>query len=362
MLLKDREMDLVKKSIQILKDGQTADGSFIACENFGNYRYSWFRDGSYIASALLEYGYTREAYKFIEWGAMVVNRYQEKMESCILTFQHGGNIAEEDFFHTRFTLDGYEVPGHWGFNQFDGLGTWLWFTCKVYMRDSQLIPSSDVINALNKTAEYISIVWPAGCSDCWEENEGRQHTYTLASIVAGLREYCNWSENIEYKKRADSVLKYLKQNCLTSIGYIKSVGLNVSDANLIGLCEPYNIVAWDDSDFQKTLLRIENELMSPGLHRFLADTYYGGGEWVLLTAWIGLLYAKHGRIDDARKLKTWIESVATPEGFLAEQVPQHLFAPEKYAQWEKDAGEIATPLLWSHAMYLLLVKEIDTRN
>ena len=28
----------------------------------------------------------------------------------------------------------------------------------------------------------------------------------------------------------------------------------------------------------------------------------------------------------------------------------------------KDAGKIATPLLWSHAMYLLLVKEIDTRN
>lgn len=355
-------MDLVQKSIQILKDGQTADGSFIACESFGNYRYSWFRDGSYIAYALLEYGYTREAYKFIEWGAMVVNRYQEKMESCILTFQQGGNIAEEDFFHTRFTLDGYEVPGHWGFNQFDGLGTWLWFTCKVYMQDPQLIPSSDVINALNKTAEYISIVWPAGCSDCWEENEGCQHTYTLASIVAGLREYCSWSGNMDYKERADSVLKYLKQNCLTSIGYIKSVGLDVSDANLIGLCEPYDIVAWDDPDFQKTLLRIESELMTPGLHRFLADTYYGGGEWVLLTAWIGWMYAKHGRIDDARKLRTWIESVASSEGFLAEQVPQHLFAPEKYAQWEKDAGKIATPLLWSHAMYLLLVKEIDTRK
>lgn len=355
-------MDLVQKSIQILKNGQTADGSFIACENFRNYRYSWFRDGTFIASALLEYGYKLEAYKFIEWGATVVNRYQGKMESCIRTFQQGGTIAEEDFFHTRFTLDGYEVPGHWGFNQFDGLGTWLWFTCRVYMGDLQVNPSSDVINALNKTAEYLSIVWPAGCSDCWEEKEGGQHTYTLASIVAGLREYCIWSGKKDISQRTDTVMEYLEKHCLTSNGYIKSVGMDASDANLIGLCEPYNLVSWEDSDFQKTLLRIEKELMTPGLHRFVADTYYGGGEWVLLTAWIGWLYAKHGRMDEAKKLRKWVESIASPDGFLAEQVPQHLFAPDKYVQWEKDAGKIATPLLWSHAMYLLLVKEIDKRN
>ncbi len=352
-------MDLVQKSIQILRNGQTPDGSFIACNNFENYRYSWFRDGSYIALALFEYSYSREAVNFIEWGAMVVNRYQEKMESCIRAFQKGESIAEADFFHTRFTYDGYEVPGHWGFNQFDGLGTWLWFACKLFMENPQITPSSNIVSALEKTAEYISVIWPAGCSDCWEENEGGQHTYTLASIAAGLREYANWSGNHKFIERMEAVWAFLEQNCLTSIGYIKSVGLDVSDANLIGLCEPYNLAVWDDPAFQKTLSRIENELMTPGLHRFLADTYYGGGEWVLLTAWIGWLYAKHGRLDDARKMRTWIESVASSEGFLAEQVPQHLFAPDKYAQWEKDAGKIATPLLWSHAMYLLLVKEID---
>lgn len=354
-------MDLIQKSIQFLKDGQTFDGSFIACENFGNYRYAWFRDGTYNASALLEYGYNQEAFKFIEWAAMVVNRYQEKMEYCIRAFQQGISIAEEYFFHTRFTLDGYEVPGHWGFNQFDGLGTWLWFVCKVFIQNPQINPPVDVINALNKAAEYISIVWPAGCSDCWEENEGGQHTYTLASIVAGLKQYCNWSGNKIYKERTDSIWTYLKQNCLTSNGYIKSAGLDASDANLIGLCEPFNLVSWNDPDFQKTLLRIEKELMTPGVHRFKTDTYYGGGEWVLLTAWIGCLYAKYGRMDDAIYLRKWIESVASPSGFLAEQIPQHLFEPDKYAQWEKTTGEIATPLLWSHAMYLLLVKEIDTR-
>ncbi len=355
-------MDLVQKSIQILKDGQTLDGSFIACANFANYRYSWFRDGSYIALALLEYGCTREAVNFIEWGAMVVNRYQEKMEACIRAFQRGEEIAEEDFFHTRFTHDGYEVPGHWGFSQFDGLGTWLWFSCKLFMENPQITPSPDIISALEKTAEYISVIWPAGCSDCWEENEGGQHTYTLASIAAGLRAYGNWSLSHKYNEHMDAVLVFLRKNCLTSSGYIKGVGLNAADANLIGLCEPYRLATWEDPDFQKTLLRIERDLMTPGLHRFLADTYYGGGEWVLLTAWIGWLYAKHGRIGDAKKLRTWIESQASPEGFLAEQVPFHLFAPDRYSSWVKDAGEIASPLLWSHAMYLLLVKELDTRK
>ena len=355
-------MDLVQKSIQILKDGQTSDGSFIACKNFENYRYSWFRDGSYIALALLEYGCSREAVNFIEWCAMTVNRYQEKMASCIRAFQQGERIAEEDFFHTRFTHDGYEVPGHWGFSQFDGLGTWLWFACKLFMKNPQIIPSPDIISALKKTAEYISVIWPAGCSDCWEENEGGQHTYTLASIAAGLKEFGNWSGNHKYNEQMDAVLVFLKQNCMNTNGYIKSVGLNAADANLIGLCEPYNLAVWDDPDFRKTLFRIEHELMTPGLHRFLADTYYGGGEWVLLTAWIGWLYAKHGRTEDAKKLRGWIESVASPEGFLAEQVPLHLFAPDKYSQWEKDTGKIASPLLWSHAMYLLLVKELDKRK
>ncbi len=54
----------------------------------------------------------------------------------------------------------------------------------------------------------------------------------------------------------------------------------------------------------------------------------------------------------------WIENKADPEGNLPEQVSDHLLTPEHYEPWLNKWGPVASPLLWSHAMYILLVKAI----
>ena len=38
---------------------------------------------------------------------------------------------------------------------------------------------------------------------------------------------------------------------------------------------------------------------------------------------------------------------------LPEQVPDNLNAPENYEPWRQQWGDIATPLLWSHAMFII---------
>jgi GH15 family glucan-1,4-alpha-glucosidase len=99
-----------------------------------------------------------------------------------------------------------------------------------------------------------------------------------------------------------------------------------------------------------------------GAHRYAADTYYGGGEWILLTAWLGWHYAERGERERAEALLGWVESQAGTDGTLPEQVPVHLNDPVFYAPWRKQWGEIADPLLWSHAKYIILRHALGWRG
>jgi GH15 family glucan-1,4-alpha-glucosidase len=147
------------------------------------------------------------------------------------------------------------------------------------------------------------------CHDWWEEREG-VHPATLACIAAGLGDDLDLSS-------ADERL----------------------DASLLVL--PF--LGFGHVDIE--------ELVSPGggVHRHLEDTYYGGGEWLLLTALLGLA-------DPARAAEclAWIEAHERPEG-LPEQSQDHLLHPERYEPWVEKWGPPPSPLLWSHAMYLTLV-------
>jgi len=50
----------------------------------------------------------------------------------------------------------------------------------------------------------------------------------------------------------------------------------------------------------RSFAKIEADLrQGGGVHRYATDTYYGGGEWVLLTAWLGWYYTKIGANEKA---------------------------------------------------------------
>lgn len=134
------------------------------------------------------------------------------------------------------------------------------------------------------------------------------------------------------------------------------------DASLIGVATPYRLLLPYDPIIQATVARIETDLHCPGggVHRYLADTYYGGGEWVLLTAWLGWYYAEIGEREKAQAALQWVEAQADAYGYLPEQVSMHLLSPERYAEWEARWGPPANPLLWSNAMYLILRYALET--
>ena len=104
-----------------------------------------------------------------------------------------------------------------------------------------------------------------------------------------------------------------------------------------------------------TIAEIESTLRSgSGVRRYSADTYYGGGEWILLTAWLGWYYTEVGEWEKAAQILNWVETQAGPGGNLPEQVKSIQADEGYYRHWNERWGEIANPLLWSHAKYIIL--------
>ncbi len=142
-------------------------------------------------------------------------------------------------------------------------------------------------------------------------------------------------------------------------------GSQAVDASLLWIAAPFELVTPAERRFAATLARIEAELVSAdgGVHRYAADTYYGGGAWLLLTASIGRVYVRRnqpGDLDRALRCLRWIEAQAAPDGGLPEQVAARALHPEFIDQWRNTWGESACPLLWSHATYLALRAELGT--
>lgn len=351
---------LYQNSLHLMMKYQSPEGAFIACPNFKTYQYAWFRDGSFCAYALTRAGYAQNAFLFHQWASQTILRYETKIQNSIKAAKNGTPPSTDLCFHSRFTLAGYEVLGNWGNHQLDGLGTWLWALNEIKLSDpSQELPKQWQ-QAADLVKDYLIAMWSFPCSDSWEENETRLHTYTLAAVFAGLESYSALFSDLETKTEAEEIRSFILENCVHEGCFVKSIGLPDVDANLVGLVYPYHLIEWSDPIFQKTLEKIHKDLTTPiGLHRYRKDTYYGGGEWVLLTDWLGWAYSQAADYGKAQVILEWTDAQASPRGELAEQTTHALFDRASFSYWLNKWGPIASPLLWSHAMYVLLVQSID---
>ena len=54
----------------------------------------------------------------------------------------------------------------------------------------------------------------------------------------------------------------------------------------------------------------------------------------------------------------WVAKHANGEGEMPEQVDDHLLSPGDVDEWVQRWGDVASPLLWAHGMYLILAHEL----
>ncbi len=361
----DREqlLGLARHSVKRIRASQDTGGAYLASPNFPVYRFSWLRDGAFIADAMSRAGKVASAEAFFGWCADVVVARRDRIASLLARRARDEPIETAEFLHTRYTVDGRESGEDWTDFQLDGYGAWLWALGLHRRRHGldvgRLMPGAEL------SARYVEAFWDHPSYDWWEEHPDHRHTSTLAALYAGLDAASEWPE-LESDRRQSfaQTAAIIRETVLAEarrIGHLPKWlgGLRV-DASLTAAGIPFGLVRADHPLMLATIAMIEAGLVhGGGVHRYADDTYYGGGEWLLLAAFLGWHYARIGRTADARRQLAWVASHATPDGDLPEQTSECLLTPAARQAWIDRWGPVATPLLWSHAMFLTLALELE---
>ncbi|THF85546.1 glycoside hydrolase family 15 protein [Deinococcus sp. KSM4-11] len=338
-----------------LLEHQAPSGAFPACPTFSQYPYSWLRDSTFIAYALDRAGEHAASGRYYRWAAQTIAERSEQVSALVALRQRGEAIPEHAFLPCRFALNGEALDDGWPNFQLDGYGQWLWGLGE-HLRAQGLRAMPEVFRpGVEVTLAYLKAFWREPCYDCWEEFPYRWHTSTLASLAAGLRAMQPFMRGLE-PVTAD-VLAFIRDHLVQGGQLVKFAGYPDVDASLLWVAVPFGVLAVDDPVYTRTVQAIEQTLLRGGVHRYARDTYYGGGSWVLLTAWLGWVYARQGRPEEAHALLGWIRDQNRGRG-LPEQTTDGVLNPVYVDYWRGQWGESARPLLWSHAMHLILEAEV----
>jgi GH15 family glucan-1,4-alpha-glucosidase len=352
---------LVARSLELIEEHQADTGAYVACPTFATYNYSWFRDGAFIADAMSRYGRVRSADAFHGWAASVVDVRRERIVELVARGRAGEPVGPGEHLHTRYTLDGREGDGFWENFQLDGYGTWLWALRQHHDRHGADPVGPDVVGL---TVDYLATFWHEPSYDWWEEHLEHRHTSTLASIWAGLDACADWAWlDAAVRRTAEQAARRIRAVIETGAvvdgSLTKWLGSDAVDGSLIACLTPFDLFPPDHPVACATVARVEAELAPAGVYRYLDDVYYGGGQWVLLAAFLGWHHARTGDREQAERRLAWICDQADEHNELPEQVAHDLLHPEHLEAWEDKWGPSARPLLWSHAMFLDLVHALD---
>jgi GH15 family glucan-1,4-alpha-glucosidase len=359
-------LSLVAHSLDVIKSLQSPTGAYPASPTFSAYRgYSWLRDGAFIAEGVSRHGDAAGADAFHAWCARVVGDRAGQVDALVSRAARGEAVPVSEMLPTRFTLDGMEGADEWWDFQLDGYGTWLWALRAHSARHGKVPPEAE--KGVRAAARYLSAFWHLPCYDWWEEHVEQRHVATLGAIHAGLRAAAGLgvlsaAEQALATEAAEGVAALVEREGVVSGRLRKWLGGDAVDASLLACVEPFGLYPADHPVGSATVAEVERQLARDGgVHRYLADTFYGGGRWVLLAGFLGWNHARAGRRAEARRYLEWMAAQATPAGDLPEQVSDLLLAPDRRQEWLDRWGPVATPLLWSHGMYLILADELGVR-
>jgi GH15 family glucan-1,4-alpha-glucosidase len=351
-------VDLEKKSIEVILENQKENGAIIASPNFPTYNYCWLRDGSFISWAMLRRGYAGACRSFLLWVGNVIASQEDRIRA--MSTRRSAATEQQRWLPARYAADGSVVADEWPNHQIDGYGAWLWCLDEYRRASGDEDLCRRLAPGIELTVDYLARTWQLPCYDCWEENGTQVHSSTLACVYGGLAAL----KDLPAGPRAGAVAEQVRSFLLASTvdgRFRKHGGTDSVDASLLWLSLPFRVVEPDHPVMEETVRHIERRLLlRGGVNRYPEDTYYGGGRWLILTSWLGWYYARRGRTGEARDLLRWVADQADAEGNLPEQVSTDVIDPSMVEPWVRRWGPVARPLVWSHAMYLVLKSELAT--
>src|SRR5207249_7975804 len=160
------QVDLLAKSLRLLRDTQHPSGAFPAAPSYPTYRFCWFRDASYVAHALDRFDERDAAARFHEWAERIVLARAERIE-CTIADPRAASQGEVAL-RARYPLDGEHGDDDWPNFQLDGIATWLWMRLDHARRRGRPL-AGGAARAAELVARYLAAVWDQPNFDAWEE-------------------------------------------------------------------------------------------------------------------------------------------------------------------------------------------------
>jgi GH15 family glucan-1,4-alpha-glucosidase len=364
-LATDREAlhAILREGRALILEQQHTAGAYPASPTFSAYRgFSWFRDGAFIADAMSAVGERESAERFFDWCAATLAGQADRISAILNDAAAGIETPAERMLPTRFRLDGTPGDDDWWDFQLDGYGTWLWALHEHTTRHG-----ADPLRwraAVELTVKYLLASWRRPCFDWWEEHDAEIHVSTLGCVAAGLRSAARLGVlDVALSQRCNEAARAIVEKIATE-GTVngrlrKWLGSDAVDASLLALIAPLGIIEPGGEVAANTVRAVEDELtVDGGVHRYRDDVYFGGGQWPLLSCFLGLAHLASGDRSRAGELLRWAAGAVARSGTMPEQVDDHLLHPEHLAEWEERWGPSADPLLWSYAMYMRLAVKL----
>ncbi|GAA1873782.1 glycoside hydrolase family 15 protein [Asanoa iriomotensis] len=349
---------LAARSHAVITTHQHAGGAYPASPTFSAYRgYAWLRDGGFTAEGVSRFGDVGSADRFHDWVSRVLADRRGQVDDLRSA---GPDVPVERMLPTRFTFDGQNGSDPWWDFQTDGYGIWLWSLVTHARRHG--LDLDRWRPGIEVAVDYLTAFWGLPCYDWWEEHVEQRHVSTLGAIHGGLRAvgpFLSGDRAAAAADAADAARRLTLTEGVRDGHLVKWLGSTAVDGSLPACVVPFGLVAPGDPVATATLAKVAADLdVDGGVHRFTADVFYGGGQWLLLSALLGWNLARTGDRAGAWRHLAWIADHATSDGELPEQVPDHLLHPGSRPEWLDRWGPVATPLLWSHGMYLILADEL----
>lgn len=369
-------IDLYKRSLLIARSQIDNDGAILAANDSDvtaratdHYSYCWTRDGALVANALDLAGYSDLARRFYEYCGRIVH--------------------PDGYFLQKYNADGTVASGwHPAWDrqtgeamvpiQEDETALVLWALWQHYDRyrdiefahvlyRSIVLPCADFMTEFR----HPDLRLPKPSWNLWEDRRGI-HTYTCATVVAGLRAAGRFAalfaENdraAKYTAAADEFVSSMRERLYDpQLGrFVRSLQFHSEsefevdstiDASLFAVfyfgCFPV-----DDEVVVGTIKAVEDKLtVTGGIARFEHDGYmrtttdFVGNAWFICTLWVAEYYIARAKVrDDLKKPLAMLEQIAGQarrSGVLSEQLDP---ATGHHVS--------VSPLTWSHSTYVVAV-------
>lgn len=307
-------------------------------------------------------GEVDSANRYFDWCSAILKERSDSVRQIVHRAEAGDPVPDKQMLPTRFTLSGADGDDDWWDFQLDGYGTWLWAVAEHSKRHGLSLERWR--SGIELTVQYLASSWDRPCFDWWEENPDQIHVSTLGCIAAGMASAAESGIlSVELSELASSTAQQATSRILSEgivNGHLaKWLGSDQVDASLISIMSPMGVVSPSSAIGHSTISEVNSQLnVEGGVHRYLADTYFGGGQWPLLSCFLGLAFADAHETSRALDQLNWATGTADSNGTMPEQVPSHLLDPSRKQEWVERWGTAANPLLWSHAMYVRLAVEL----